>query len=88
MVSVTVRVPCPMMVDRALSASNTQRGLKQPVAPPFEVEACTVTLPFFKSSRSFNDNFCLFLSAYNNLGANERCAFCGGNIDYPENAFL
>ena len=27
-------------------------------------------------------------SAYNILGANERCAFCGGNIDYPENAFL
>ena len=81
MVSVTARVPCPRMVDRALSASNTQRGLKQPVV-------CTVTLPFFKSSRSFNDNFCLFLSAYNILGANERCAFSGGGIDYPEKAFL
>ena len=76
------------MVYRALSASNTQRGLKQPVAPPSEVEACTVTLPFFKSLRHLSDNLCVFFSAYDVLDVNERFAFCGGNIDYPEKAFL
>jgi hypothetical protein len=79
---------CPRVVDRALSASRILRGLNQPVAPPSEVEAYTVTLPFFKSPRRLSDNLCLFFSAYNVLDADERFAFCEGNTDYPEEAFL
>ena len=78
----------PKMVDRALSASNIQRDLKQPVAPPSEAKANTVALPFFKSPRRLSDNLCLFFSAYNVLDEVQRSAFCKGNIDYPEGAFL
>ena len=79
---------CPKMVDRALSASNIQRDLKQPVAPPSEAKANTITLPFFKSPRRLSDNLCLFFLAYNVLDEVQRSAFCKGNIDYPEGAFL
>ena len=38
---------CPRVVDKVLSVSRILRDLKQPGAPPSEVEARTVTLPFF-----------------------------------------
>jgi hypothetical protein len=74
--------------SRALSASRIQRDLKQPVAPPSEARVSTVALPFFKSPRHLSDNLCLFFSAYNVLDEIQRSAFCKGNIDYPERAFL
>ena len=78
----------PRVVDRVLSVSRILRDQKQPGAPPSEVEARTVTLPFFKSPRRLSDNLCLFFSAYNVLDADERFAFCGGIVDYPEKTFL
>jgi hypothetical protein len=74
--------------SRALSASRILRDLKQPAAPPSEANISTVVAPFFKSPRRLNDNLCLFFSGYNVLDADKRFAFCKGNIDYPEEAFL
>jgi hypothetical protein len=74
--------------SRALSASRILRDLKQPVAPPSEARVSAVILPFFKSPRRLSDNLCLFFSAFNVLDEVGRSAFCKGNVDYPEKAFL
>ena len=78
----------PMDGSRALSASRILRDLKQPAAPPSEANISAVITPFFKSPRRLNDNLCLFFSAYNIFDANKRFAFCKGNVDYPEEAFM